>query len=159
LLPGVTGTVSGPAAAVAEADGSTIGARGNAAAARAARGAFSIGDLRQARRAVAERAAQAGLRGQRAGDFVIAVNEIATTAIRYGSLVARLELTVAGAATQAEVRDSGHWPSDPARAPDPGSGGMGLSLARRVCDDVAIRRRAGGRFRSWLPRCRAAPAR
>jgi serine/threonine-protein kinase RsbW len=105
---------------------------------------FSIGDLRQVRRAVAEWAAQAGLRGQRAGDFVTAVNEIATNAVRYGSPVARLELKVAGAAAQAEVRDSGHWPSEPARAPDPSSGGMGLPLARRVCDDVAIRRRAGG---------------
>jgi serine/threonine-protein kinase RsbW len=105
---------------------------------------FRIGDLRQVRRAVAEWAAQAGLRGQRAGDFVIAVNEIATNAVRYGSPVAWLELKVAGPAAQAEVRDSGHWPSDPARAPDPDSGGMGLPLAREVCDDVAIRRSAGG---------------
>jgi anti-sigma regulatory factor (Ser/Thr protein kinase) len=75
---------------------------------------------------------------------VIAVHEIAANAVRYGSPVARLELQVVGAVAQAEVRDSGHWPSDPAGPPDPDRGGMGLGLARRVCDDVAVCRRASG---------------
>jgi serine/threonine-protein kinase RsbW len=103
---------------------------------------FSIGDLPRVRRAVAEWAARAGLPELRAADFMIAVNEIATNAVRYGSPVAKLELTIDGTAAQAEVRDSGHWPSGPAGMPDPGRGGMGLQLARRVCDDVAICRRA-----------------
>jgi serine/threonine-protein kinase RsbW len=105
---------------------------------------FSLGDLRRVRRVVAEWAAQAGLRDPRADDFVIAVHEIAANAVRYGSPVARLELRVVGAVAQAEVRDSGHWPSGPAGPPDPGRGGMGLPVARRVCDDVAICRRASG---------------
>ena len=105
---------------------------------------FTVGDLRQMRRVVAEWAAQAGLPHLRAADFMIAVNEIATNAVRYGSPVAQLELKVAGAAAQAEVRDSGHWPSGPARTPDPSRGGMGLRLARQVCDDVAVCCRASG---------------
>jgi serine/threonine-protein kinase RsbW len=105
---------------------------------------FSLGDLRRVRRAVAEWAAQAGLPDLRAADFMIAVNEIATNAVRYGSPVAQLELTIAGTAAQAEVRDSGHWPSEPARTPDPGRGGMGLRLARKVCDDVAVCHGASG---------------
>jgi serine/threonine-protein kinase RsbW len=105
---------------------------------------FRVDDLRQLRRAVAGWAARTGLPGQRAADFLIAVNEIATNAVRHGSPTARLDLTVAGAAVQAEVRDSGPWPPGPAGAPDPDRGGMGVRLARRVCDDVGIRRSADG---------------
>jgi anti-sigma regulatory factor (Ser/Thr protein kinase) len=105
---------------------------------------FSLDDLRQVRRAVAEWAAQAGLPDSRAADFMIAVNEIAANAVRYGSPVAQLELKIAGAAAQAEVHDNGHWPSEPTGTPDPDRGGMGLPLAREVCDDVAVHRRASG---------------
>ena len=49
---------------------------------------FRADDLRQLRHAVVGWAARAGLRGQRAADFVIAVHEIATNAIRHGSPVA-----------------------------------------------------------------------
>ena len=97
------------------------------------------------RRAVAEWAARAGLRGQRAGDFVIAVHEIAANAVRHGTPTARLGLHVAGGtAVQAEVCDGGHWPPGPAAAPAPGQGGRGLQLVRRVCDQVTIRRTPAG---------------
>jgi len=106
---------------------------------------FSDDRLRQVRRAVAGWAVQAGLRGQRAGDFVLAVHEIATNAVRHGSPVARLVLQiVGGTAVQAEVRDGGQWPPGPPAAPAPGRGGRGLQLVRRVCDEVTIRRGAGG---------------
>lgn len=121
---------------------------------------FSAGDLRRVRRAVAEWAAQAGLRGQRAGDFVIAVDEIATNAVRHRSRLARLGLQTAGeTAVQAEIRDSGHWPPGPSPVPAPGEGGMGLQVARRVCDEVTIRRSPGGStviLRMSLPRQDAA---
>jgi anti-sigma regulatory factor (Ser/Thr protein kinase) len=102
--------------------------------------------LRRVRRAVAEWAARAGLRGQRAGDFVIAVHEIAANAVRHGSPLARLVLQIAGGTVaQAEICDSGHWPAGAPAAPAPGeSGGRGLPLARQVCDQVTIRRGAGG---------------
>jgi len=57
---------------------------------------FRAGDLRRVRQAVAEWAARAGLRGQRAGDFVVAVHEIAANAVRHGSPTGRLGLHVAG---------------------------------------------------------------
>jgi serine/threonine-protein kinase RsbW len=106
---------------------------------------FRAGDLRRVRQAVAEWTARAGLRGRRAGDFVLAVHEIATNAVRHGSPTARLGLHIAGGtAVQAEVHDGGRWPPGPAAAPAPGEGGMGLRLARRICDDVTIRRGASG---------------
>src|SRR5689334_12729606 len=105
---------------------------------------FSADGLRQLRHAVAAWAAWAGLHGQRAADFVIAVHEIATNAIRHGSPVARLALQTAGTAAQAEVRDSGHWPPQPLAATAPAGPGMGLHVARRVCDQVTIHRGATG---------------
>jgi anti-sigma regulatory factor (Ser/Thr protein kinase) len=47
----------------------------------------------------AQWAAWADLQASRADDFVIAVNEIATNAVRYGSPQARLLLRTAGPAT------------------------------------------------------------
>ena len=89
-------------------------------------------------------AVRSGRPADRPDDVVIAVSEIAANAVRYGSPVAQLELKIAGATAQAEVHDNGHWPSEPAGTPDPDRGGMGLPLARQVCDDVAVHRRATG---------------
>ena len=105
---------------------------------------FRADDLRDLRHAVADWAARAGLQGQRAVDFVIAVHEIATNAIRHGSPVAHLALQITGTAAQAEVGDSGHWPLEPPTDPAPAELGMGLYVARRVCDQVTIRRGATG---------------
>jgi len=100
---------------------------------------FGAGDLRRVRRAVAEWAVQAGLRGRRAGDFLIAVNQIASTAVWRGSPLARLKLQVAGGAVAlAEVRDGGRPPPGPPAAPAPGGLATGLQVARRVCDEVTI---------------------
>ena len=107
---------------------------------------FSIDDLRVVRRGTARWAALAGLAQERADDFVIAVNEIATNAVRYGSPVARLLLRVAdGTVVEAEVRDGGVWePAARAAVEDGPRGGMGLPLARVVCDEVEIRPEPGG---------------
>ena len=105
---------------------------------------FRAHDLRHLRHAVADWAARAGLRGQRAADFVIAVHEIATNAVRHGSPVARLALHIAGATAQAEVGDSGHWVLEPSAEPAPAGLGMGLHVARLVCDQVTIHRAATG---------------
>jgi serine/threonine-protein kinase RsbW len=94
---------------------------------------------------VAEWAVQAGLRGRRAGDFLIAVNQIASSAVWRGSPLARLKLQVAGGSiAQAEVRDSGRSPPGPPAAPPPGGLSMGLQVARRVCDEVTLRRSPKG---------------
>lgn len=70
---------------------------------------------------------------QRTDDFVLAVNEIATNAVRHGSPIADLRLSAGRAAVTAEVRDSGQW-----TAGLDGDGGMGLPLVRRVCDQVHV---------------------
>jgi anti-sigma regulatory factor (Ser/Thr protein kinase) len=100
---------------------------------------FSADDLRRLRHPVADWAAWAGLRGQRAADFAIAAHEIAAYAVRRGSPVARLALQSTGTIAQAEVRDSGHWPPGPPAAMGPGGLAMGLQVARRACDQVIIR--------------------
>ena len=102
---------------------------------------FGADDLRQVRRMTAQWAARAGLRDSRADDFVIAVNEIATNAVRYGSPAARLLLRVTGEKmAEAEVRDVGRWQARTRTAPATAErGGMGLPLVRRVCDAVEIR--------------------
>jgi anti-sigma regulatory factor (Ser/Thr protein kinase) len=98
------------------------------------------------RRVTAAWAARAGLAPDEADDFVIAVHEIAVNAVRYGSPAARLLLRVAGGTVaEVEIRDSGHWRPAAAAVPaDGGPGGMGLALARRVCDEVEIRTGRGG---------------
>ena len=102
---------------------------------------FGLGDLGLVRRVTAQWAERAALPPQRAGDFVIAVNEIATNAVRYGSPAARLLLRVtAPDMAEAEIRDDGYWPPG-VRAVPAGveRGGMGITLARQVCDAVEIR--------------------
>jgi two-component sensor histidine kinase len=72
---------------------------------------------------------------------VIAVNQIATNAVRYGSPAARLVLRVTGVnLAEAEVRDEGRWPPGSMTAPAREEHGeTGLALVRRVCDAVEIR--------------------
>jgi serine/threonine-protein kinase RsbW len=80
------------------------------------------------------------MRSERVDDFVIAVSEIATNAVRYGSPEAQLELRGdAGNAVLAEIRDTGRWEMEVKPAEAEGHGRMGLALARRVCDEVDIR--------------------
>jgi anti-sigma regulatory factor (Ser/Thr protein kinase) len=101
---------------------------------------FSVGDLRRVRLETAQWAARTGLRPERIDDFVIAVSEIATNAVRYGSPEAQLELrSGAGKTVLAEVRDTGRWEIDTGPREAEGRGRMGLALARRVCDEVDIR--------------------
>lgn len=77
------------------------------------------------------------------GDLVIAVNEIATNAVRHGSPTARLRMWGEDGQIVTEIRDRGHWtPSaDPGGRPPPmgAEGGMGLWVARQICSAVRIR--------------------
>jgi serine/threonine-protein kinase RsbW len=101
---------------------------------------FSAGDLRRVRLETARWAATTGLTSERVDDFVIAVSEIATNAVRYGSPQAQLELRGgAGNTVLAEVRDTGRWEVGVRPKEAEGRGRMGLALARRVCDEVDIR--------------------
>jgi serine/threonine-protein kinase RsbW len=103
---------------------------------------FRAGDLPLVRRRTASWALRAGMAAGTADDFVIAVNEIATNAVRHGSPEATLRLWADKRAGMAEIRDRGHWPGAmaampvPRRAPE--HGGMGLEVARMVCDGLQI---------------------
>ena len=101
---------------------------------------FRAADLPQVRRRSASWALRAGMAADVADDFVIAVNEIATNAVRHGSPEATLRLWVDGRAGLAEIRDQGHWPAASGSVPKRPAehGGMGLEVARMVCDDLRI---------------------
>jgi serine/threonine-protein kinase RsbW len=108
---------------------------------------FTSTDLPRVRRLTVTWATRAGMSAEAADDFVIAVNEIATNAVRHGSPRASLRLWVSAGAGVAEIRDSGHWA---AAAPTPllrrpaEQGGMGLEVARLVCDDLRIKATPAG---------------
>ncbi len=111
---------------------------------------FTSADLPQVRRLTVTWAIRAGMSAETADDFVIAVNEIATNAVRHGSPQASLRLWVSDGAAVAEIRDSGHWTA--AMAPTPPlrrqaeQGGMGLEVARLVCDGLQIKATSAGTF-------------
>ncbi|MCO6010106.1 ATP-binding protein [Actinoallomurus purpureus] len=77
------------------------------------------------------------------GDLVIAVNEIATNAVRHGSPHAQLRMWAQDGCVVAEIHDRGTWmPSaDPGgNPPSPeAEGGMGIWVARQICSAVHIR--------------------
>ncbi|GAA4630137.1 hypothetical protein GCM10023196_054230 [Actinoallomurus vinaceus] len=77
------------------------------------------------------------------GDLVIAVNEIATNAVRHGSHYAELRMWTEDSRVIAEIHDSGTWtPADtPGGSPPPpdAEGGMGIWVARQICSAVNIR--------------------
>jgi serine/threonine-protein kinase RsbW len=91
------------------------------------------------RHAIASAAGDAGLAGERLDDFVVAVNELLTNAVRHGGGGGRVRLWREPDAVVCEVRDSG--PGLPAEqmdhsarpAPDQ-PGGWGLWLAGRLTD-------------------------
>jgi anti-sigma regulatory factor (Ser/Thr protein kinase) len=83
-------------------------------------------------------------------DFLMAVDEITSNAVRHGAPPAGLRLWTAPGRLVATIRDSGSGLEDPfagygpAHGQDLSRGGMGLWLARQLCDHVAIRRDARG---------------
>jgi anti-sigma regulatory factor (Ser/Thr protein kinase) len=106
---------------------------------------FGFGDLPTLRRTVTAWAARTGLPAERAADFVLAVHEIATNAVVHGSPAARLLLREQDGMVMAEISDRGRWqsPAGPA-APAHRAGGLGLPLARQVCDQGQVRARQDG---------------
>ena len=106
---------------------------------------FGVENLRRVRQVTARWAAQAGLPPERAEDFVIAVNEIATNAVRYGSPMAWLVLRITREnMAEARSRSSGRWPPGSMTAPageehGPGIRGLGLIVRClvRACESRA----------------------
>lgn len=107
---------------------------------------FDSAGLATAREAVSRVATEAGL-GDRAGDFVLSVNEVATNSIVHGGGRGRLRLWEAESALVCEVADHGTI-QDPLvgrRRPSIGDlGRQGLWVANQFCDFVQIRSRSDG---------------
>ncbi|MCW2639652.1 MAG: ATP-binding region ATPase domain protein [Dactylosporangium sp.] len=96
------------------------------------------------RHAVTRLAARAGLAGQRLDDFVLAVNEMMTNAVRHAGGSGVLILWCQDETLQCEVVDKGPGiPSeriDGQPLPPPFAlNGRGLWLAHRLCDSVTIK--------------------
>jgi anti-sigma regulatory factor (Ser/Thr protein kinase) len=83
-------------------------------------------------------------------DFLLAVDEMASNAVRHGRPPVDLTLWVAADRVVCRIRDGGTGPLDPfagygpAHGDDLARGGMGLWLARQLCDHVDVTREPGG---------------
>jgi anti-sigma regulatory factor (Ser/Thr protein kinase) len=79
-------------------------------------------------------------------DFLLAVDEMSSNGIRHGRRPVGLRLWTAPGTLVCTIHDAGAGPTDPfagygpAHGEDLSAGGMGLWLARQLCDHVALRR-------------------
>ncbi|MFJ6198330.1 ATP-binding protein [Micromonospora sp. NPDC092111] len=105
--------------------------------------AFDQAQVTELRHSVTSCAHSAGLDGQRLDDFVLAVNELITNAVRHGGGRGWLRLWRHGGELVCEVSDHGHGISDQRLddrsrpAPDT-AGGWGLWLARELSDTMLV---------------------
>jgi serine/threonine-protein kinase RsbW len=113
--------------------------------------AFDRSTITSLRHAVASCAARAGLTGQRLDDFVVAVNELLTNAVRHAGGGGRLALWCVDDRVVCEVSDagpglpeplSGHEPAPRPAADQPG--GWGLWLVEELTDAFEITTGTGG---------------
>jgi len=109
----------------------------------------NLSDLRRLRDQLHAVLAGSALGSETTGEFVFAVSEVATNAVRYGHPPIRVRLWSASRRLLCTVTDHGPGIDDPfagyVRAHrDPARGGLGLWLARRLCDHVSLRRTSEG---------------
>jgi anti-sigma regulatory factor (Ser/Thr protein kinase) len=98
---------------------------------------FDAGTLLDLRRAVLAEAVAAGLAGDRAGDVVLALHELAANAVCHGGGAGRLRMMIISGALHCQVSDAGTggrgldtaspWPLQP---------GHGLWLVAGIADQV-----------------------
>jgi anti-sigma regulatory factor (Ser/Thr protein kinase) len=113
---------------------------------------FDLHSIAAVRRAILSRAPGVGLREPFLSDFVLAVNEITTNAVRYGGGRGRLRLWHSVVNLVCEVVDDGAGPVPAVQArmteqhqpPAGAEGGRGLWLARKLCDTVTVTAGAAG---------------
>ncbi|MGW0802750.1 ATP-binding protein [Nonomuraea sp. NPDC002799] len=102
---------------------------------------FRLPDLPQVRQFAEDEARAAGMPDEAIGDFVIAVNEVATNAVTHGAERGFLRTWLVSGDLIVEVHDEGAWKPGPL----PGSvGGMGLWVARLLSSDLTLRVGRGG---------------
>jgi anti-sigma regulatory factor (Ser/Thr protein kinase) len=98
---------------------------------------------------VASTAAGAGLTGERLDDFVVAVNELLTNAVRHGGGNGMVSLWCNKGRVICEVTDRGaglpaRRPHQPERPPADQPGGWGLWLVGRLTDSLELKTGADG---------------
>ncbi|WP_319459484.1 ATP-binding protein [Micromonospora sp. RTP1Z1] len=105
--------------------------------------AFDQAQVTALRHSVTSRAHAAGLDGQRLDDFVLAVNELITNAVRHGGGQGSLRLWRRPGELVCEVTDYGNGISsrrldDRSRPAPDTAGGWGLWLARELSDTMEV---------------------
>jgi len=111
---------------------------------------FDHSTITALRHAVASCAAASGLVTSRLEDFVVAVNELLTNAVRHGGGGGRLTLRRADGRVECEVSDEGPGLAHPLERRGPmrpasdQPGGWGLWLAEELTDHFEITTGAGG---------------
>ncbi|BCJ66515.1 ATP-binding protein [Polymorphospora rubra] len=105
---------------------------------------FDRDQVTDLRHVVASCATAAGLAGQRLDDFVLAVNELITNAVRHGGGQGRLRLWSQQGTVLCEVSDAGGGIAaerlDNRDRPAPHTaGGWGLWLADQLSDEMVVR--------------------
>jgi anti-sigma regulatory factor (Ser/Thr protein kinase) len=109
--------------------------------------AFAVDDLPALRRLVDARALSAGLSDRRRGDVVLAVDEIASNAVRHGGGAGTLDLWFAHGWLWFRIVDGGAGlPAGAGRALPEATqaNGRGLWIARRVADQFNVDSGPGG---------------
>jgi serine/threonine-protein kinase RsbW len=110
---------------------------------------FDHSSITALRHAVASRARAGGLAGDRLDDFVVAVNELLTNAVRHGGGLGRVALWRQDGDVVCEVSDSGAGLDEPrpvahARPAADQPGGWGLWLAEELTDTFRLTTGNGG---------------
>ncbi len=104
---------------------------------------FTVEHITELRHAVEAYLRRAGLDGVPLEDFVVAVHELVTNAVRHGGGAGRLELRRDGDTLVCDVTDHGSGfgaevPAPTGPPPAEAPGGRGLWLARRLSDTMLV---------------------
>jgi anti-sigma regulatory factor (Ser/Thr protein kinase) len=104
---------------------------------------FGLADLPTVRDFAADQALRRGMPESLVGDFLVALNEVATNAVTHGAAKGRLRLWNEGQCLVAELYDEGTgWRPlvEPGRTPpaENATSGMGLWVARRLSETLNV---------------------
>ncbi|MGR6320543.1 ATP-binding protein [Micromonospora soli] len=107
---------------------------------------FTAATVTELRHAVAAHVAAAGLTGETAEDFVLAVHELVTNAVRHGGGAGHLHLRRQGDVLRCDVVDHGTAAHAPPIQLSDGdvTGGRGLWLADQLADSLSLSHRPDG---------------